>query len=347
MDPMPQHRSQVPAAGKEHRRGPWNSAEDAQLLAGVERVGISNWIVVAASLEARSPKQCRERYHQNLKPTLNHTPITPEEGAQIEHLVATIGKKWADIARRLNNRSDNAVKNWWNGNVTRRDRQSHRRAQRQGLRHRRDCTPLRQSHMPCDASLPSPSLSEGAMEANYTYSASPIAASAATYRPQHMQPSAFQNQHMQPSAYQTQHTHLFMPHPASGYRIPEPEPYHPQHHRATTDPAAYQYQPGVQTGASPRTPLPNHPAHPFQARTSPMAYTLPPPKCNIAPSPRPSDDEVACRTLPTAPSSPYQQQGPQQGQQQQQQQQHQKESSRREPSPSEVRQKMNISSLLG
>ena len=33
-----------------------------------------------------------------------------------------MGKRWAEIARRLGNRSDNAVKNWWNGSMNRRKR---------------------------------------------------------------------------------------------------------------------------------------------------------------------------------------------------------------------------------
>ena len=105
-----------------NRRGPWLAEEDQTLLQFVCSQGPNNWVRISQHMQQRSPKQCRERYHQNLKPSLNHEPISSHEGEMIEQMVADMGKKWAEIARRLGNRSDNTVKNWWNGSQNRRKR---------------------------------------------------------------------------------------------------------------------------------------------------------------------------------------------------------------------------------
>lgn len=104
------------------RRGPWSPEEDRRLMEIILLYGPLNWVRISVLLVSRSPKQCRERYHQNLKPLLNRNPINSEEGLLIEKLVSQHGKKWAEIARHLPGRSDNAIKNWWNGGANRRRR---------------------------------------------------------------------------------------------------------------------------------------------------------------------------------------------------------------------------------
>lgn len=140
-----------------HRRGPWSQAEDNYLIQLVQSQGALNWVRISATLGSRTPKQCRERYHQNLKPSLNHEPITHEEGLLIERLVAEIGKRWAEIARRLHGRSDNAVKNWWNGSQNRRKRHDKRRSTQGSYDERSEQAAYDRGNMSIPRTLPMPS----------------------------------------------------------------------------------------------------------------------------------------------------------------------------------------------
>ncbi|KOS17313.1 Myb-like DNA-binding protein myb-1 [Escovopsis weberi] len=114
----------------------------------VRKNGASNWVHISNRMGRRTPKQCRERYHQNLKPTLNRNQITDEEGQEILRHVAEIGKQWAEIARRMHDRSDNAVKNWWNGYENRRKRTERRNAMAKQASHA--------SSIPVDSTTVSP-----------------------------------------------------------------------------------------------------------------------------------------------------------------------------------------------
>lgn len=120
--PHPPHLTFNYLMAPSHRRGPWVPEEDQLLLNLVHEQGPNNWVRISQHMHYRSPKQCRERFHQNLKPSLNREPISSDEGLMIERMVNEMGKRWAEIARRLGNRSDNAVKNWWNGSMNRKRR---------------------------------------------------------------------------------------------------------------------------------------------------------------------------------------------------------------------------------
>ena len=50
-----------------HRRGPWSQGEDIYLNQLVQTHGALNWVRISQLIGSRSPKQCCERYHQNLK----------------------------------------------------------------------------------------------------------------------------------------------------------------------------------------------------------------------------------------------------------------------------------------
>ncbi|EJP61488.1 myb-like DNA-binding domain-containing protein [Beauveria bassiana ARSEF 2860] len=69
------------------------------LLLVVQSHKFYTWVETAEMNYPKIAKQYRERYHQKLEPSLNHKPVTPKEGAQIEHLVSEIGKRWAQIAQ--------------------------------------------------------------------------------------------------------------------------------------------------------------------------------------------------------------------------------------------------------
>ncbi|CAG8444776.1 1866_t:CDS:2 [Acaulospora morrowiae] len=95
-------------------QGRFNPEEDAKLLAYVGDHGARRWSKVAAHVETRDAKQCRERYFGHLAPDVNKEPFTSEEQVKIYELVKK-GCKWNDIARQLGNgRIPNNVKNLWN-----------------------------------------------------------------------------------------------------------------------------------------------------------------------------------------------------------------------------------------
>ncbi|OAE29141.1 hypothetical protein AXG93_1390s1240 [Marchantia polymorpha subsp. ruderalis] len=91
--------------------------EDQKMLELVGMLGTKRWAAVARCLPGRIGKQCRERWYNQLDPSIKRDPWTEVEDMRLFLAHKRFGSKWSQICSILPGRSENGVKNRWNTHI--------------------------------------------------------------------------------------------------------------------------------------------------------------------------------------------------------------------------------------
>lgn len=97
----------------------WSEEDDKQLITLVSELG-HDWPLVASRMEGRTSKQVKERWTNQLDPTISTEPWSAEDDQLLVELIRELGHCWCEISRRMRGRTESMVKNRFHANLRKR-----------------------------------------------------------------------------------------------------------------------------------------------------------------------------------------------------------------------------------